>query len=552
MTELRVPGERPAPAGGLGSAGQATSSRRGASPLFPTASGRRRADRFGSRAARLGVFGAALAFLAGAAVFAMISPALGTADETGHVDYAFQLWHGHLPIFENGVMFRPPFGSIPPVQWEAQHPPLFYALLAPAVGPLVDGGHPMMAVLAARAIGAVLAALCVVGLGWAAGALTRHSRTAWMISAAAVAAPISPFLRVGGSVYNDDIAVLFTVLALGITLRAIRFGVSRGLVVAAALVAAGGMLSRANFIITLLTMCGGLVLAWWIQSRSPWPRRIAVSIGIALIPVAAAGLFSGWFYLRNLHLTGSLTGGHPDWAAANLGRRQLSIRTVLRQTKGGWTVFDQLYAQQTGKWARYGQDLVAALLVVAAAVSLGSVGRWLARRLSGRRLSAGRGAGSADGDPTPLRSIEGARSLSVFVVMAMQLLITMIVLYGYMAGGGGSISRYLLPALFTIAVVFAFGVICLPPRWRAAGLALYSVLAWGLFLVWVFSQPAKSAWSLTRHTVNGVPGLLVVVGLVALVAGVVATLVALQLDAREPEDPPRAAALPDGRGTALR
>ena len=488
----------------------------GASPIAAPPRG---ADRFGSRAARLGVFGAALALLAGAAVFAMISPALGTADETGHVDYAFQLWHGHLPIFQNGVMFRPPFGSIPPVQWEAQHPPLFYLLLAPAVGPLIDGGHPMMAVLAARAIGAVLAALCVVGLGWAVGAMTKRSQTAWMICAAAVAAPISPFLRVGGSVYNDDIAVLFTVLALGITLRAIRCGLSRGLLTAAAVVAAGGMLARANFIITLLTMCGGLVLAWWIQSRSPWPRRIAVSIGIALVPVAAAALVAGWFYLRNVHLTGSWTGSQPAWAAAHLGRQQLSIGTVVRQTKGGWTIADQLFLQQTGRWARYGQDLVATLVVLAGVVLLVH---------AGRRLLGHRAPGSA------AVSVDTARSVSVFVVLAMQLIITLIVLYGYMAGGGGSISRYLLPALLTIAVIFAFCVVGLLPRARPAALTLYSVLAWGLFLVWVFSQPASSAWSLTGRTANDVPGVLVLLGLVALAAGVAATVVALVLDARQP------------------
>ncbi len=526
MAEITVPADAPADRSAPG-------------PRFagasPVAARRRGADRFGSRAARLGVFGAALAFLSGAAVFAMISPALNTADETAHVDYAFQLWHGHLPMFESGVLFRPPFGSIPPVQWEAQHPPLFYALLAPAVGPLIDAGHPMMAVLAGRAIGAVLAALCVIAVGWAAGALTRRSRTAWMVCAAAVAAPISPFLRVGGSVYNDDIAVLFTVLAVGITLRAIRYGVSRGLLIAAALVAAGGMLSRANFIITLVTMCGGLVLAWWIQSRSPWPRRIVVSVGVALVPVVAVVLFAGWFYLRNHQLTGSFTGGHPDWAAANLGRRQLSIRSVLRQTNGGWTVFDQLYLQAGGKWIKYGQDLVAGLLVLAAVVFLVNAIRWAVGRVAAPTA-------------TPLRSVESARSVSVFLVMAVQLVITVVVLIGYMTTGGGSISRYFLPALLPIAVVFGFGVVGLAPRWRAAALAVYSVLAWGLFLVWVFTQPAKSAWSLTRHTANGVPGLVVILGLVLLAAGVVATVVALQLDARRPIDGTSARHSPAGGG----
>lgn len=537
MSDVMATGEHPFPAdpgnGSPGSRSPVRSAQAGSSgSVIRSGSSRWRPERFGPRAARLGIFGAALAMLAGAAVFAMLSPALNTADETGHFDYAFQLWHGRLPVFEDGVMFRPPFGSAPPVQWEAQHPPLFYALLAPAVGLLVDHGQPMAAVLAARFIGAVIAALCVVGLGWAAGALTRRSKVTWMIVIAAVAAPISPFLRVGGSIYNDDLSVLFTVLALGVTLRAIRNGISRGLLVAAALIAAGGMLSRANFIITLLTMCGGLVLAWWIQSRSPWPRRIAVSIGVALIPMAAAGVASGWFYLRNLNLTGSFTGGHPEWSAAHLGRKQLSISAVLRQKDGGWEVLNQLYLQKSGSWMQYGEDLVAGLLMLSAAVFLVSVVLWVVRR-AGAPLPDSSEVPESEiptaAAPTRSFSVETARSLSVGTVMGMQLLITLVVLIGYMAGGGGAISRYLLPALFTIAVLFGFGVVGLARRLRATALALYSVLAWCPFVVWVFTQPAKSAWSLTGRTANGVPGVLVVLGLVLLFAGIAATVVAVHL-----------------------
>lgn len=537
MPDVMAPGEHPFPAdpgnGSPGSRSPVRFAQAGSSgSVIRAGSSRWRPERFGPRAARLGISGAALAMLAGAAVFATLSPALNTADETGHFDYAFQLWHGSLPVFEDGVMFRPPFGSAPPVQWEAQHPPLFYALLAPVVGLLVDHGQPMAAVLAARFIGAVTAALCVVGLGWAAGALTRRSQVTWMIVVAAVAAPISPFLRVGGSIYNDDLAVLFTVVALGVTLRAIRNGISRGLLVAAALTAAGGMLSRANFIITLLTMCGGLVLAWWIQSRSPWPRRIAVGIGIALIPVAAAGVASGWFYLRNVNLTGSLTGGHPEWAAAHLGRVQLSDSEVLAHIQGGWKVLNQFYLQKAGNWMKYGQDLVAGLLMVSAAVFLVSVVLWAVRR-TGSALPDSSEAPNSDvptaAAPTRSFSVQTARSLSVGTVMGIQLLITLVVLHGYVAGGGGPNSRYLLPALFTIVVLFAFGVVGLGRRMRAAALALYSVLAWCPFVVWVFTQPAKSAWSLTGRTANGVPGVLVVLGLLLLFAGIAAPIVAVHL-----------------------
>ena len=38
---------------------------------------------------------------------------------------------------------------------------------------------------------------------------------------------------------------------------------------------------------------------------------------------------SGWFYLRNLRLTGNLTGSHYDWATENQGREIRTLAEVL-------------------------------------------------------------------------------------------------------------------------------------------------------------------------------------------------------------------------------
>ncbi len=479
-----------------------------------------------------GVLGAALATLSGALVFAITSTALSTADETGHVDYAFQLWHGRLPIFENGILFEPTFGNSPPVQWEAQHPPLFYALLAPAVGLLADSGHPMMAVMAARLISSLIATCCVIGIGWAAGQMTVRPQVSWVIMVAAVAGPISPFLRVGGSVFNDDLAVLFTVLALGVTLRAIRAGVTRRVMVFASLVAAGGMLSRANFVATLLTMCSGLVLAWWIRSASHWQRRLTFSIGIAMIPATAAIVAAGWFYLRNIRLSGSWTGGHFDWAAANLGRATAPLNVVIAQTQGGWALIEQLFQHRPGRWITRGGMLVALLVTLSTAVLLFNV----VRRLTGRH----RPTGPTGDPPTGFRlSDDGASAFSMAAVLAVQLGITMAMLFAYVAGGGAPITRYLLPALLPICVAFAYGLFGIGRRLRAPVLALYSFAAWGLFVSWVFVQPHTGRSIIAGRTVNSVPGVLVLIGLLGLLAGVAITVIAVHLDQR------RATILPD-------
>jgi hypothetical protein len=79
----------------------------------------------------IGLLAAALAAFFTCCAVAAVNPPLSTADETSHLDYAVQVWNGHLPVFEQGAVFKPPpTGVVSRVQLEAQHPPLFYALVA--------------------------------------------------------------------------------------------------------------------------------------------------------------------------------------------------------------------------------------------------------------------------------------------------------------------------------------------------------------------------------------------------------------------------------------
>lgn len=54
---------------------------------------------------------------------ALAVPLFGSADEVGHFDYAYQVWHGRLPDFYEGVVVDQIKGQTIPVQWVSQHPP---------------------------------------------------------------------------------------------------------------------------------------------------------------------------------------------------------------------------------------------------------------------------------------------------------------------------------------------------------------------------------------------------------------------------------------------
>lgn len=448
---------------------------------------------------------AVVAVAAGCLAFAAVSPVNVSADEPAHVDYAYQLWQGRLPTFEGGLELRPEGIVVPPVHYAAQHPPLFYALLAPVVGPLAEAGHPRAAVLGARLICAVIAMLCVLALAWAAAQLPTRRPAAWALTTAAVAAPVVPFLRVGGAVYNDDLAVLFTVLALGLAVRLLRHGWSVRLLVTLGVVCGLGALSRATFVITLIAVTAALAVAGWVHADGGRPRRLAVGVGLATLPVLSAVLAAGWFYRRNVELSGSWTGGHPDYAESALGRTTRPLLDVL--TDGVlWRIPLELWRQS----AEHPATLATALVPVLAVVGL-----------LGAAVRGGRGARP------------GRDQILTIALLVAQAVGTMLLTASYISLGGGTSGRYLLPALLPLALLLAAGVLAGGRVWAGLALLTYGAAAWIPFLRWILDQPQGEPGS----TLNGVPWWPVWIALGVLVAAVVAQAGALTVLAGRPDRP---------------
>ncbi|ROS61813.1 hypothetical protein EDF38_0911 [Frigoribacterium sp. PhB160] len=375
------------------------------------------------------------------------TPLLSTADETAHLDYALQVWHGHLPVFERGVELVQPFGPVPPVQWVSQHPPLFYLLLAPVVGPLADGGHLYAAVLAGRAVNALVAGTTVLATWWAARQLVPGDRRVAGV-AALVTAMTGMVVLVGGSIYNDLLAVTFAALALGLAAAVVRGGLTLRLGVLLALTSAGGLASRLSFGIFVVAMAGALVVA--AHRGRPVRRELLARVAAALGLVVAPLLAVGWFYARNVALTGTVTGGHPDWSAANLGRNTHPVVEVV-QAPTFWTGLFSLY--------RYDVDRADPLPWLALLVPLGLALVAAVLLVATRRLRPSRG------------------DVLVVVMAAAVTALTVVMQLNYVAGGGAANTRYSLPVVPVIAVVTAWAL-C---RGGRAGVVLVAVWAAGVF-----------------------------------------------------------------------
>jgi 4-amino-4-deoxy-L-arabinose transferase-like glycosyltransferase len=426
------------------------------------------------RAARMGLAAIALAtFLLCCAVTIAKVP-LGTTDESAHLDYALQIWHGHLPVFERGLSFRAPLPShSPPVQWEAQHPPFFYALVAPIAGPLIDAGHWIVADLAVRLVNSVLSALSVLAIAWAAGAAVSRNRSRWMLLTGAVATMLGPIIFVGGSAFSDPVLTLTSALAVGIALRAVRHGLDRRTLVLAALIAAVGAAARAEFVIALGILVLGLAAAACLHSRGSAASRLGRALLASSLPIVAAAASSGWFYLRNKRLTGTFSGSQPEWAAIHLHRKHRSVSEVLHLENFWNTQFALLRHPLDGRYtAHHARNVIDTRTMVTMLVVLLVLGvlfgvRSLWRAVRGR-------------DRVQLVTI-GLLALLAFITFAYEVF--------YITGGGGSVSRYLLPAALPICMAMAAGLRALPRLVQPAALGLALALSYSMFAFWLIVTP---------------------------------------------------------------
>lgn len=409
-----------------------------------------------------------------------------SGDEQAHLDYAYQVWHGRLPVFEDGLVLRPELAWIPEVQWTAQHPPLYYLLLAPLVGPLADAGHPVAALYAGRVLGAVLAAVLVVVARWAATGLTGP-RSPLPTVAAFVVACCAVVAQVGGTVFNDLLAALLVTVLLGLVARLVRTGMSWPLVAATAAVAGACALTRTSAMLTAAVCLVAAGVAGLLH------RQVARTAALTLATLVAVAGTSGWFYARNVRLTGSITGGHPEWAAANQGRELRTLPEVLADPET-WDRLPNLFWWGPEVPRAWAVDVLVVLPLVVGL--LGAATDAVVRRVQGRTPDVRSGRERA------LRAVPVLLPVvATGVALGVQLT--------YATTGGGLYPRYLLPVVLPVALGVAAGLAWVPARWPVA------VLAWaGVVLVdlvrWLRAgRPSAPGAALDRpvETATGYPAL---------------------------------------------
>lgn len=444
----------------------------------PTASGRWLA---------LGVVAAGLLLGALGLTGAFATKPFAAADEAQHTAYALELTEGRLPELDTlvrstvpGMPGLPPDCRVAPadaraaigrrdvsvlpacaqrsgallttfdLMYTANHPPLFYLLEALPLGAGRALDHPVAGFYAARVLNLAVGIAAVV----ATAGLVRillPGRPDLAVGAAAVIAVAPILIAVTSQVYNDAFAVALITAATAAALALARRGLSVRRLLPVVLLVPAVALSRASGALAAAVLVPAVGIAAVLGSRSgpaagpAWRRPLLAGFGASaatgLLTVAAAG----WFYARNNRLYGDPAGSERVASMFPTGYGHRSVWEVLTARDFWWTIYQGLFGRlslQHGVPHRIviGVGLLTVLgLLAAAARALLAV---RARRVSGRR--------------------DWAVDVFCWLVVAAQAALALATLVGYVAAGGATFTRYLLPALPVLALAVAAGCSALP------------------------------------------------------------------------------------------
>lgn len=414
------------------------------------------------------VVGSVLTAVLLAALVALTDAPYATGDEPPHVDYAYQVWHGELPVFEEGLELRPDGAWLAPVQWTAQHPPLYYLLIAPLVGPLADAGHPVAAVYAARGVNVLLSGVFVLATWWSARRLTRPGSVLPAL-VAFLAGTMAAAAHGGGSAYNDLLAAIWVALLFGLAGTAIRCGLDGRLIAWLSVVAAACALTRlsaaliAAVIATVVLVSGSLRAA---RRRGRWAHVVA----LALAGPGAVLATSGWFYLRNVELTGTVTGSHFDWALEHQNRQERPVWAVLVDPET-WLRLPDLF-WWAGRLPPNTVLTVTTLVVTAVLLVWTPLVVALVTAVRRRTPVHAPGAGPAPGPGEDRHRTDRLLLRSLPVVA---LAVSVAVQVTYASSSGGVYPRYLLVVSLPLCLAIAAGLAVRPrllvPAWTAVTVA---------------------------------------------------------------------------------
>lgn len=477
----------------------------------------------------IGLVGVVTAFVGLGSLYAFTVPRFLPADETSHVGYALALSHGELPALDSKVPDEVPgmplYFRLRREIYTANHPPLYYLVVALPLGLGVRSGHPVAGMELARLFTVALTAIGAVAVWWTARTLIPDRRDVALLAAAlTVLLPAVP--RFAGTVHNDGFALAMSAVAIAVSVRLLASGPTRRRLLAAATAAATLTLTRAVGIPAAGLVASAATASILVHSRRPMATRVgrAVTAGAGVAGVAC--LASAWFWRRNKQLYGDIAGSAYNLNRFGYERRGSTLGTITElhwPTEFHRQIWGRIYDSDefaVGWGALPGAFLAGLVVLGAVALLVGA-----ARRHRWPSHPKPHEAGATDRGRTLAWLFLGSWVGLIYVSTI-----------SYIASGGGPHARYLFPAFPAVALLAATAIGALPARRHAVGPVVTVVLLVTIGLVWAakFADTIRpTAWwwgealTSTASVTNGIPAGVVWLTVALAVLGGLATCTAL-------------------------
>jgi 4-amino-4-deoxy-L-arabinose transferase-like glycosyltransferase len=457
-----------------------------------------------SKTVLAGILGVVLLYVSVAGVVSVSAPLAIRKDAIHHIDYIWLVYNGKLPNFKDGVTY-PPLASGHNFQQAASHPPLFYLIHAPFLGPLLNAGKWKEAIAVGRIINILFGVLCVLALAWAGWVFGGSKRALMAIAVPAIGALMYRFTTLNVIFGNDVLVVLIATLSFIFIYKLLKEGLQTKYLLALGLLSVLGMASKATYVVVLAINLITVIIAAIMHRKGRLGRRIAYGAVLASVIALAVAVFIGWFYYRNYQLSGSWFKSSPDDFTG--GRAYMSLKDVLTGS---------------GLWSLFYTNSSTAPYISTAVTSMAAAGFLT---LKHKKIKVFYKQNRA-----------WAITIALLVLAVAGILMTQIQL----AVGNGAINfRYLLPALLPISLFLAYGLL----QFRLARAQLVSIAAISIGLTTLLPVAASTTVSgffpavagakdyigkiFIAASCNGVPRIITTLLLLSFVIGAVLLVVSL-------------------------
>ena len=410
------------------------------------------------RATLLGILAVVLLYVSASGVISVTYPWFrnDNSDTIAHTDMVYRIWNGDLPKASDGLRYQPfiEMGGGNVYQRASGHPPLFHAMLAPFMGPLLNKGEWKKAIAVGRAVNIFIGILCIFALAWAGWLFGGKRKALFAVAVPALAVLTYRYSRINTDLSMDGLLTLWSTLTLINLYKILQKGLKPKYLIFLMLLNVVGMSTKISFGVFLGLSLLVVIVASYIHGNESTRKNILKGSAAASAILGIVIVSIGWYYyFRNYKASGSFTTPISEELAS--GRPHQSYFDIIAGSNF-WALF----------YGRFSANVVTSAVISAFALS----GYFGMKKINLIKLTKNK---------LHMWTI-GLMTLAFLGVVATQLTL---------AHPNGSINfRYILPAILPVSLFLAYGL--LEFKWLRGQLVALSAIAmaWTTIL-WIGLKP---------------------------------------------------------------